>query len=774
MRPSISRILAEWLVVAALCAGFAGLASAKGWLWRIDGVLYDAALSLRLMKPDPDVVVVAIDDRSLAEIGRWPWSRAVHAELLNRLAAAGTKVVAMDIIFHEPAHDRLQGDKALVEAIARHGQVVLPVTHTAYASSSDGEGLPVRYFAEAAAALGHIHIELDPDGIARSVYLWEGMNQPRYPQLALAALALTAPARAQAYPAPQQAPQRGWRRADWMRIPFAGPPGSFHYVSYVDVLRGAVPDNVLRDAVVFVGASAVGMGDMVPTPTSGHAQLMPGVEIHASVFSALRKGQAIHVVPPVVVGAASALLVLLLMLVMLRTGPRTALLAAFGATLAAFAGSALLLTVPGWWLPPAGAVLAAMLAYPLWSWRRLEAAQHYLDAELAALRESSEHFALARPVGERDDPALDRFSARIALVRATAQRQRVLQRFVTDVLEGLPVGALVVDLQGRISFYNRRAVALLGVDEPWALRATVAAMPWPDSAWSDSGFDPGRYHGLGEPVQVEAELADGRVVLASAATLSDDDDRLLGMVVGLSDISDLRNAQRNREETMHFLSHDLRAPLASILTLAEQVTEHDAPAAGGDDSGVEPIERIARYARSALALAENLARLVRAEGVDPTCFDELQLDMLVQDAADEVWALARGKGVELFTVLDIADDEVCSVRGDADLLRRAIINLLTNAIKYTPAGGEVRVRLGRAGGQWAVQVIDTGIGISAAQCAQLFKRFSRLNTAENRQLSGIGLGLLMVRTVAERHGGSVGVSSTPGEGSTFTLSLPGL
>lgn len=753
-----NRTLAEWLMVAALCASFAGLASSQGWLWRIDGVLYDAALSFRPLSPDDDVIIVAIDDRSLAEIGHWPWNRAVHAALLERLTQAGAKVVALDIILHEPAHDHVLGDAALVKAIAEHGRVVLPVTHTSYAARGDGEGLPVPYFAEVAAALGHVHIELDPDGIARSIYLWEGMHTPHYPQLALAALTLASPQQARAYPRPPQTILPGWRRADWMHIPFAGMPGSFRYVSYVDVLRGDVPDEILRDAIVFVGSAAVGMGDMVPTPTSGHSQLMPGVEVHATIFSALRKGEAIRFVSPLVAAVASVALVMLLMLIMLRAGPRTALLAAFGVIMAAFVFSYVTLAFADWWLPPAGAILSAMFAYPLWSWRRLEAAQHYLDNALDDLRRSNSNFVFALP-DKATNMALDRFSERIAVVKAAEHQQRLLERFVADTVEGLPVGVVVIDSTGQTQLYNRRAVELLDLDSPTAILTAVTAMGWPQPIVNgDSVIN------ADEPLQAEAELPNGRVVLAFAAPLRGSPGHPQRIVVSLSDISDLRKAQRSREETMHFLSHDLRAPLASILTLAESpVDEHDMTAVRG---------HIERYARSALSLAENLARLVRAEGIDPTCFTELQLDMLVQDAVDEVWALARAKEIALSIVLDLDEDQEATVRGDADLLRRAIVNLLTNAIKYTPSGGAVGVRLVRNENCWEVRVSDTGIGISEEQCSLLFKRFARLQTAENHSLSGIGLGLLMVRAVSERHGGSVSVSSKPGKGSVFILSLP--
>lgn len=652
-----SKTLAEWLVVTAFCVGFAVLSGQTSLLWRLDGVIYDAGLDAFRSAPDDDIVIVAIDDRSLAEIGRWPWSRGVHAALIERLAELEARVIAFDIILHEPAPNDAAGDRALAAAIRAHGGVVLPVTHATHAARSDGEGLPSAPFADAAAALGHIHIELDPDGIARSVYLWEGMNLPRHPQLALAMIGLEEPARVQRFTPASEESVPGWVRAEWMRIPFRGPPGTFRHVSYVDILRGDAPAEMLRDAVVLVGATAVGMGDMVPTPTSGHAGLMPGVEVHANVLAALRRGEVITAVGPAWVAASAALAVLALMLVMLRTRPRATLVSAFGFALILLLGAWWALSQLNLWFPPASAILAGMVAYPLWSWRRLEASRRYFDVELEALRSASTGADAASPGRQAPPPtqAIDSYLDHIGVVREATRRQRELQR--------------------------------------------------------------------------------------------------------------------GRDETMHFLSHDLRAPLAAIVSGLESLRET------GRDLGhdAELTARLERNARNALGLAENLVRLVRAEGLDPVGFAEVNLALLVQDAADEVWALARAAGVELVSEISPDDDgPPQATMGDADLLRRAVVNLLTNAIKYTPSGGRVQLRLLAEPEGWAIEVADTGSGIAEEQQSQLFKRFSRLPTEQNRKLGGIGLGLLMVRTVAERHRGWVTVRSRLGAGSTFTLHLPGI
>ncbi len=757
----LNRTLIEWFVVALLCGALAALATSQNWLWRVDGMIYDAALQLRQGQGDADVLVVAVDDRSLHDIGRWPWSRAVHAALIERLTDAGARVIALDMILHEHTRDNPAADQALAQAIQAHGATVLAVTHAAYGSRSDGEALPAPVFAEHAAALGHIHIELDPDGIARSLYLWEGMNQARHPQFALAALQLFDPARANAFEAPirHDAAPGSWYRSNWVRIPFVGPPGSFRYISYVDILRGDVPPDVFRGAVVFVGASAVGMGDMVPTPTSRHGNMMPGVEIHATMFSALRHGSHIRVSDRGLNTALASVLVLMLALVLLRSSPRSALVATFGFLALTVATSLTLLGVFNFWLPPAGALLACMLAYPLWSWRRLESAQHYLDTELRALQTSGSHLAAVIP--NADIPSTpDRFGARIAVVREAARRQHALQRFVSDTLDRLPVGAVVLGLDGQIRLSNQRARQLLQAKTDSQLSDKLHALPWPEGALQGINTS--------ELIRLEARQ-DMHELLLSVAPLRDPAGVVLGSVIGMDDVTELRRAQRSREQTLSFLSHDLRAPLAAILTLAEGRGETRPE---DQISGIEVrdfVRRVKRQSRKALELADNLLRLAKAEAMDPTRFEAVSLEMLALDASDEVWALAQSAGLEV-EVQPPADEAEPWVAGDADLLRRCIINLLTNAIKHTPAGGRITISTEVSGDHCQLHVADTGSGIPPTLRERLFQPFA--TSGEGGRLGGIGLGLLMVRTVVEKHGGSVSVDSEQGKGSVFTLRLP--
>ena len=148
---------------------------------------------------------------------------------------------------------------------------------------------------------------------------------------------------------------------------------------------------------------------------------------------------------------------------------------------------------------------------------------------------------------------------------------------------------------------------------------------------------------------------------------------------------------------------------------------------------------------------------------------ELDLGSLLQDAVDEFWASAQKRDIALDLRLPLP---VAYIRGDQTLLMRALCNLIDNAIKYSPAQTRIECGIDEEPGFWRVGIRDQGLGIAAEDLSRLFEPFSRVGIETRGDVGGAGLGLAFVRTVAERHGGSVDVSSELGAGSVFTLRLP--
>jgi signal transduction histidine kinase len=270
---------------------------------------------------------------------------------------------------------------------------------------------------------------------------------------------------------------------------------------------------------------------------------------------------------------------------------------------------------------------------------------------------------------------------------------------------------------------------------------------------------------------VEVRSRDGRDYLLRYASCTNAQGQAVGWIAGLVDVTPLHDAERQREDALRLLSHDMRSPQASIVTLVESER-----ARGTLDSAPvrELMARVERYARRALQLADDFVQLARAESQQYT-LEPASLTSLLTDASDEVWPQAHAKRIQIDTQCD--GDEMGWINADASLITRALVNLLNNAVKYSPADTRIVCTIRRTtGGKPHVvcAIRDEGYGIPAEDQARLFKPFQRFHTAQRPEVGGAGLGMAFVWTVITRHGGDVAVDSEVGTGTTITLSLPAL
>ena len=374
------------LVVALAAAGLAALIGVSGAFWWLDDAFYDQHLAAWTYPPDDDVIVVAVDDQSLSELGQWPWPRDLHAQLLDRLGQAGVRGVALDLVFAEPDRSGESHDRLLADALRRNGRVALPVI--AAVPSQNGppvEVLPTPVLASAATTLGHTDIELDAEGAARGMYLRAGLGEARWAALALATISLDPAYAHRPLPGLRRPANEGgspyqWTRDNYVRIRYAGPPGSFAQVSYADVISGRVSAELLRGRWVVVGVTAAGLAPPFLTPMSDELR-MPGVEYQANVLEMLLHGRAIVPMAPRWQAALTGTVVLAVTLCVLIPGFPRPLLLTSAAAVATLAASIALLRLGNVWFAPATAVVAIALSYLAWTivhlrhWRR----QAHLD-----------------------------------------------------------------------------------------------------------------------------------------------------------------------------------------------------------------------------------------------------------------------------------------------------------------------------------------------------------------------------------------------------------
>jgi len=820
---------------------------------RLDFWLYDTIITAYPADISRDIALVAIDERSLDALGQWPWTRDTHARLIERLNAAGAETIVFDILFSETSSH----DQYLADAMRGHGDVILPL-HLSPPAVNEliAAHLPVPQLASAAAGIGHAHVELDQDGLARGLFLRNGLGDRLWPSLALAAAGGTVSEN----PDPDVAAYTNIRQL-YRAVPLAGAAGTLTTYSYSDVLSRPPAVEHFQDKTVFVGATAAGSGDILPTPFSGLKQPLSGVEFHANAYSALAEDNLISR-PPLSLSLVLATITLILLAMTLpRVRPARTLVISLLTAVALITTHAGLLLTANIWLSVAHALIIATLAIPVSSALRLAMTNRFLNRQLDDLalspsinlpkpsgRHPSQlmsHFqALLHPQGwllaeneetieanglsltdrpeltengqwihrnneswirlerrgrnytlglklpndlrreaiqrylkrlplaqtyedEPDKRPRENISARIERVRKATAQMNQMQQFIRRSFESMPDGIIVTDELGVIRFAN-------GHIERWFGEPTPSLNGLPLARLLD-GHDPRKstqdsapWH---ETVSETLTLAQARTVdlrlfdksflihFAPFALPGSDQN---GIIANVSDISELREQQRQHREAIDFISHDVRSPLVSQLALIEQLKRNQG------QIETTQLDQLSMLARRSYNLAEEFVQLARAEQLTETRFYEYELLNIVENARDSVSEQAARKDISLI----LNGQEDLWLKGNAELLERAVINLLTNAVQYSPTGSTITVQVFSAGYEACLTVSDEGEGIADHELPYLFSRYRRQKSSEMSRNHGTGLGLSFVNVVVEKHRGMISVDSQLGAGSVFRLKLP--
>jgi len=269
--------------------------------------------------------------------------------------------------------------------------------------------------------------------------------------------------------------------------------------------------------------------------------------------------------------------------------------------------------------------------------------------------------------------------------------------------------------------------------------------------------------------------ADGTHRAVSVAITPRTDDR--GVHAGWNfvgtDVTEARETERMKDQFVSLISHELRTPLTSILGYLELVLDdEDEPLTESQEGYLRTVER---NAQRLLGLVGDLLFTAQVDAGRFTLKPEsVDLAAVARAAEETVRVTAAGAGVEV--LVDVPEDGLV-VSGDAMRLGQACDNLVSNAVKFTPAGGRVTIRVHRSANPDGtpvaqLSVSDTGIGIPAGEQGRLFTRFFRASTAKRSAVAGVGLGLSITKAITTAHGGTLDLASAEGQGTTFTLTLP--
>jgi CHASE2 domain-containing sensor protein/signal transduction histidine kinase len=742
------RLAIEWITIGLVATALITLLI----LWRgtsaFDNVLYDRLSAAAPAQPDPEILIIAIDDPSLKALGKWPWDRSLHGQLIEKMHAAKARSISLDILLSEPSNPA--ADKALANAMAG-APAVIPLHFVS--PGSDGQTYdtlrPIAPLSQAANAVGHVNVSFDNDGIVRRAALcfrpdpggpaWPHLMELAYRQLSTK---------------PSAAFARSKSCGSELLIPFTR-RGAFTEISYADALNGLIPDGFVEGHDVIIGATAAGLGDNFPVP-SGDGGLLSGAEIMANMLGALRRDDFIAPLGTGWIIVLSLFPAWLLLLGFLRWRPRAVLVMSLSMIAAILLTSAGLL-VSRIWFPPGAALLGVLLIYPLWGWRRLQAMSDFMGSELGALEKEGE--ATRLPI--KQSQATDWAGKQSEALAGAIGQMRDLRRFVSDTLADLPDPMFVTNPEGTVTLTNRLLDDRLGKPiSGMTMTSALDQMVAPEQRSQVDRYIASRSGHRQDTGNTDAEFVRFVSPLARTFVMRRSEVRseagvLHGHIHYLTDISALAQAEAEREEVLQLLSHDMRAPQSTIIALLSGDVDADAK------------KRIEHNARRTMQLAQDFVEMARMAETEFDGEDVLLAD-LVREVADNYWPLAKERDINI--VLSDQSD-YSFVLAEPDMLSRAIGNLIDNAIKFSPDGGTIEIDITRTADDVSVSILDHGKGIEPSILPRLFTRFATDGNQKGRA-KGTGLGLTFVDAVIARHKGRIEATNVKGEGARFVVSLP--
>jgi len=347
------------------------------------------------------------------------------------------------------------------------------------------------------------------------------------------------------------------------------------------------------------------------------------------------------------------------------------------------------------------------------------------------------------------------------LYEQTEEERSRLQAILTSTADAV----IATDAQQRILLVNPAAAQAFRLDPHQAVGRPFQEVLTHEGLRNLFARAAALDHGFTEELTVETPEGKAQILYANVAPVLGAGGTILGHVADMQDITTLKELDKMKSEFVSTVSHDLKTPLTAIRGFADLVAL-TGPLA---DQQKEFIGKIREITVEMAALISDLLDIGKIEAGIEMAREPCDMGVLAGEVVSSFEFRAKEKDI---TVQMDVSQPVPTVIGDPHRLKQVLMNLVGNAIKYTPNGGKVWVRIVAEDGRLITAVQDTGVGIAARDQKQLFQKFYRVRSEETAHIEGTGLGLAIARSIVERHGGRIWVESEPGKGSTFAFSLP--
>jgi two-component system NtrC family sensor kinase len=330
-------------------------------------------------------------------------------------------------------------------------------------------------------------------------------------------------------------------------------------------------------------------------------------------------------------------------------------------------------------------------------------------------------------------------------------------RKLEAVIRGTEQPVIITDMESRVLLMNRAAHQAFSTRQ---VRGTGMLLPRAiDHPALTSLFNQAQSSGRVEYGEIAVEK--GQTYRTTVTPIQD-----IGLVTVMQDITDIKELSQLKSEFVSTVSHDLRSPLSTVLGILD-ILDQAGPL---NETQLDFIQGARQEVARLIDLTRDLLDLGRLEAGMELTMKRCDLRDIVTQSI-EAWQSQAKKRQHILEAR--LPPGATFVHGNTGRLRQLLDNLIGNAIKYTPSGGRVRVRLTQVSDQVVLQVRDTGLGISPEDQPYIFDRFFRVQNEQTEDIQGTGLGLAIVKSIVERHNGRIWLESELGEGSTFEVVMPG-